>query len=103
VTDIKITEIELKEQFPAPRYRVSRGEYHAGTTLPCVISEGSCHVLSGACKYTGLGAEVILRAGESGRLSCGEYQLEVLGDSNVVVVYVWDLDSLRTTRQGNSA
>jgi hypothetical protein len=103
VTDIKITEIALREQFPAPRYRVSRGEYPAGTTLPCVISEGSCYVLSGACKYTGAGAEVILRAGESGLLHSGEYQFEVLGVSSVIVVHVWDLDYLRTTRQGNSA
>ena len=103
MTDIKITESALRAQFPAPRYRVSRGEYPARTTVPCVISEGSCYVLSGACKYTGLGTEVTLRAGENGRLHSGEYQFEVLGGSSVIVVHVWDLDSLRTTKQGNSA
>jgi hypothetical protein len=94
-TDIKITESTLKEQFPAPRYRVSRAEYPAGTTFPCVISEGSCYVLSGACKYTGRAGEVILRAEEDGRLISGEHQFEVLGDSSVVLVHVWDLDHLR--------
>jgi hypothetical protein len=101
VKDFKITESALREQFPAPRYRVSRGEYPARTTFPCAISEGNCYVLSGACKYTGPDVELILRAGEEGRLHSGEYRFEVLGDSSVILVHVWDLDSLRATRQGN--
>jgi hypothetical protein len=95
VTDAaSMLEKQIRDQYPSPRFRMSRREYPAGTSLPCVVSEALCYVLEGACRYRNSTFELEIRAGERGALRPGEFQFEVLGDSKTVLVHIWDLEVL---------
>jgi hypothetical protein len=95
VTDAsKLLEKQIRDQYPSPRFRLSRREYPAGTSLPCVVSEALCYVLEGACRYKNSNFEVEIRAGEGRALRPGEFQFEVIGDSSVALIHIWDLETL---------
>lgn len=87
-------EEELRAQFPAPAYRVSRYEYPAGTRFPGTTRSGACYVLRGECKYIFGPNTYQISAGQHCQLPQGDYLFEVLGNEGVVLFMVWHLDPL---------
>jgi len=87
----------IRDQFPSPRYRVSRYAYPAGTAFGLTVRKAICYVIEGACKYASPSNEVLLKAGDNSVLDSGNYRFEVLGDSRLVCLHIWDLKELRQT------
>lgn len=82
-------EQDLRTQFPAPVYRVSRFEYPAGTTFPGAMKSSMCYVLRGQCKYIFGPNNLQVSAGQHCQLPEGSYEFEVLGNEGVVLFLVW--------------
>ena len=85
----------IRDRFPSPRYRVSKYEYPAGTAFRLSIRTATCHVIAGACRYASSKDEVFLKAGEEGDLPSGDYRFEVVGDSRVICLHIWDIESIK--------
>jgi hypothetical protein len=85
----------IRDRFPGPRYRVSKYEYPAGTAFGLTIRKATCHVIEGACRYATLTDEILLKGGEKCELKSGGYRFEVLGDSRVICLHVWDIEAIK--------
>ena len=85
----------IRDRFPAPRYRVSKFEYSAGTTFGLTIRRTTCHVIAGACRYASSNGEVFMTAGEENELPSGNYRFEVVGDTQVICLHIWDIDAIK--------
>lgn len=75
---------------PANRYRISRKSFPRGASFPGAMRKGTCFVLEGVCRYR-TPEPVDLHAGQYAEIAEGEYEFEVLGDQDVVLVMVWEL------------
>lgn len=90
-------EQDLRTQFPAPVYRVSRFEYPAGTRFPGTMRSSTCYVLRGECKYIFGANNFQVSAGQHGQLPGGSYKFEVLGNEAVVLILVWHMLKARAS------
>jgi hypothetical protein len=54
------------------------------------MRSGTCYVLSGRCVHR-FAEEILLEAGTWALVDGGDYELEVVGDEEAVVVLVWKL------------
>ena len=95
-----VEEQAIRDQFPSPRYRVSKYEYPAGTAFKLTIRAATCHVIVGACRYASSADEIYLKAGEKAALPSGDYRFEVLGDSRVICLHVWDIEAIAEDAKG---
>lgn len=100
MTDIGTTpERMLREQFPPPRFRVSRHVLAAGTHGPYVTSGDTCYVVDGACRFTRQGFDLQLARGDCGHLPAGSYRFEAMGEAKVELIHVWDIGALAATNR----
>ena len=76
--------------FPANRYRTSRKSFPGGSSFPGAMRKGTCFILEGKCCYR-IPEPVELNAGQYVEIEEGEYEFEVLGDQEVVLLMVWKL------------
>ena len=95
-------EENLRAQFPAPAYRVSRYEYPEGTKFPGATRSGACYVLQGECKYIFGQNTFQVSAGQHCQLPEGSYLFEVLGNEGVVLLLVWHVDELMKSQRRQS-
>ena len=88
------SEDTLRRQFSKELYRVSRSVYRPGLRFSGVMGPGTCHVLQGACRYTFKGETVTLHAGEFCHTPGGDYDFEVVGAGEALVVKIWSIPDM---------
>jgi quercetin dioxygenase-like cupin family protein len=54
------------------------------------MREGTCYVLEGACRFF-VPKAIEIKAGQFAVIPAGDYEFEVLGDTEVVLVKAWKL------------
>lgn len=76
---------------PSSHYRISLKSYEAHIIVPGASIAGRLYVLSGACLKTVGAWNVSLEAGMFADFPKGDYQVEVCGEQEVQLVYVWPI------------
>jgi len=95
-----LSEDRIRQQYvPSDRYRISKQKYPKFTNFMGVMRKGTCYVLEGSCRYR-FRETTELKAGQYIEFEKGEYEFEVVGNSDVVLVLVWPL--LSAIHLGNS-
>jgi len=88
----ELSEDLLKSRYsPRSKYRVSGYDYESGSSIPGAHRKGMMFVISGSCKYTFGEHSAILHKGSYFDIQSGTYQLSVLGNKSLKIVFVWDI------------
>lgn len=92
-SDIYSTPLTLEAiralHLPSSHYRISPKNYEAPAVVPGASIAGRLYVLSGACVRTVGAWSVSLEAGMFVDFPEGDYQVEVRGEQQAQLVYVW--------------
>lgn len=89
------SEATLRRHYDPKLYRVSKSNYSPRMQgFPGLMASGACYALQGACRHRFGQKEIILKAGEFCELPGGDFTLDVLSASPVVLVRVWDMRAL---------
>lgn len=92
--DSDLSEETIRQLYPTPKYRVSIHKMKPGLTMPVVMRECKCFVVTGAVKFCRAGQVLSLDAGFFCDLPAGEFELEADQLAETVYIVVWDLDRI---------
>ena len=87
---------------PPDHFRISKSEFEMNTCFSGSTRTGRCYVLEGSCIYRFEKNEVEIRAGQFADLVGGRYNFEVLGDTGVSIIKVWNLSEFFKKHNQNS-
>ena len=88
------SEEALRQRFKGQEYRVAKSTYRAPLRFSGVMGPGMCYVLKGACRYAFKDEAATLRAGEFCETPGGDYDFEVVGAGEAIVVKIWHMPTL---------